>query len=62
MSDLDKRWQLKDGQVRRIRDKRNRMTKDVFLRLAEVDLIAARVAAVSMCVPLAQIQLWEIKP
>ena len=60
MAALNKRWELKEGQVRRIRDKRQRMTKDVFLQLAEVDLIAARAAAVSMNVPLEQIQLWEL--
>ena len=55
----DHRWELKDGQKRRLRDRRNRMKKADFLRVAHVDIVAARLAAVACLVPLAQIQLWE---
>lgn len=56
----DHRWEMKEGQHRRQRDRRQRLTREDFLKAAQVDLIAACLAAVANCVPLAQIQLWEL--
>lgn len=65
LSPLNKRWELgfrKDGtpKVRRLRDKREHMTKKAYLLLAELDVKAARLAAIAQDVSLAQIQLWEL--